>query len=183
MLHRPTTTLLVAFFLLFSAACEGPEGPAGPVGPQGEQGAAGVAGPQGPPGNANVQVLTFSLTASGFDNGNSVQQSVRSMPEITQALVSGGAVLAYTDLGSNLDTWVALPFTIASGSIVSTLTYAYSAGLFQSLILKNTTANVASVYAGFQVRVVLIPPAQAASLRLIDTHDYDQLRTAFALSP
>ena len=180
-MHRLLSfTLPLCLVVIFSLGCEGSEGPAGPVGPQGEQ---GPAGPQGPVGNANVQVVTFTLTIAAFDNSTTVQNASRSMPELTNAVVSSGAVLAYTDLASGREAWTALPLTIAtSGGSVATLTYAYSAGLFQNLILKNTAANLASVYAGSRIRVVIIPPATASALGRVDKKDYEAVRQALHLS-
>lgn len=168
----------ITMLIILVVGCEGPEGPAGPVGPQGEQ---GVVGPQGPPGNANVQIVTFTLSAASFDNSASSQQSARVMPEITVAVAAQGAVLAYTDVGVGGTVWTALPLTFAAGGTVSTLSYAYSATLFQTLILKNTTANLASAYNGFLIRVVIIPPAQAVHLRDIDPSNYEQVRAAFEI--
>ena len=169
-----TAWLLICAILIIG--CEGSEGPAGPVGPQGEQ---GPAGPQGPPGNANVQTVTFTLSSTAFDNSASVQSAVRSMPEVTSAVASSGAVLAYTDIGSGQDAWTALPFVlITEAGSASTLSYGFGAGFFETLILKNIAANLAPVYAGFRIRVVIIPPATAAMLGRIDKSDYEAVRSA-----
>jgi len=184
MFARIATSAVFFFFsvcvgVLFTG-CEGSEGPAGPVGPQGEQ---GPVGPQGPIGNANVQVVTFSLTSSGFSNSSStIQIASRVMLELTADVVSSGAVLAYTDIGTGRDVWTALPFTLAtSGGSVSSLSYAYAAGVFQSIILKNTSANLAPIYVGFRVRVVIIPPASARMISDVDTEDFEQVRMVLGI--
>ena len=171
----PRVTWLLIFAVLLTG-CEGSEGPAGPVGPQGEQ---GPAGPQGPPGNANVQVVTFTLSSTAFDNSASVQSAVRSMPEVTSAVASAGAVLAYTDIGSGQEMWTALPFVlITETGGASTLSYGYGTGFFETLILKNIAADLSIIYAGFRIRVVLIPPASAAMLGRVDESDYEAVRSA-----
>lgn len=178
-----TLPFLAAAFALLFVGCEGPTGPEGPAGLVGLQGEQGPTGSQGPPGAANVQAITFTLTEGAFDNSSSsIQIATRSMPELTAAVVSAGAVLAYTDIGTGLDVWTVLPFVlITPGGTASTLSYVYSAGLFQTLILKNTFVNLASVYAGSRIHVVIIPPTSTSALNRVDRSDYQAVHEALGL--
>lgn len=173
-----TLTLGLSIFALVLLGCEGPEGPAGLAGPQGEAGLAGPQGETGPPGATNINSITFALTEAGFTNSGSTEGFTRAMPTITSAVVSGGVVLAYTDLGSGGSAWTALPFSITTGGLTATLTFGYAVGSFSVIIVKNTNASLASVYAGQLVRVVIIPPASASALSRIKTEDYEAVRGA-----
>lgn len=167
------TLILTSFFVLILSGCEGAEGPPGLVGPQ------GPAGPQGPP--VVVSVVTFTLTATGFSNSGSIEGFTRKIPEITADVVSSGAVLAYTDLGSGGSAWTALPFSLATGGLISTLTFGFSTGSFSVIIVKNTNLSLASVYAGQLIRVVVIPPVSVSVISRVDTADYQAVRQALGL--
>ena len=110
-----TGTLLAFVFLL--SACEGPVGPAGP---QGERGESGL---DGRDGAANVQLVTFRLLASQFVNTGSVETNTRQMREIDEAVLSGGVVLCYTDLGTEGDTWTAMPLMLPTDALTVNMTF------------------------------------------------------------
>ena len=115
---------IMAFALVF-ASCEGdagaagatgPAGPAGPTGAAGTTGADGSAGAdgadgsQGIPGedgNANVQTITFDISA--ITNTNTFDLTV---PQLTQQVLDEDLVLVYLrDAGSDPAEWV-----LASGT-------------------------------------------------------------------
>ena len=180
--------LLLALFLAL-VSCDGPTGPAGPQGPQGGQGiqggpgAPGEPGAQGPaglPGNANVQVFTITLSAGGFTPaGSSLETASFAAPLITQAVLDAGAVLAYTDLGSGIDTWVALPLTFPS---LVTLTYVYTLGGFSVIVLRPAgSLPIAAAFDGYRIRVVVIPPPSSRLLEGIDIEDYQAVELALGL--
>ena len=162
----PRTAWLLILAILITG-CEGAEGPAGPVGPQGEQ---------GPPGNANVQSFTITLATADFTaSGPSLEAASYTAPQLTQAVVDGGAVLAFTDIGSGADAWIALPFIAASVN----MTYVVTAGALGIFLSRPSGApRVASLFNGFRVRVLVIPPAQAARLSGVDVSNYEAVRSA-----
>ena len=87
-----------------------------------------------------------------------------SMPELTQAVVDGGIVTAYWDLGSGAnDDWWQLPdvFQYSDGS-VRTVTFIYAAGEVGLQVTGPTSPSVRAAVAvmdGHRLRVVVIPPA------------------------
>lgn len=155
-------TIVTLLPLLLFIACEGPEGP---VGPQGNQGA------QGPPGAANVQAVTFTLSSSGFSGDRGVEEFQRSMSALTSDIIEDGVVLAYTDLGNNAF-WYALPLTIVANGTTVSQTYAFRDGSFSFLALSDPASFIASTFDGHHIRVVLIPPSQAASKTSLDYSRY-----------
>ena len=86
------------------------------------------------------------------------------MPELTQAVVNGGIVTGYWDLGSGADdNWWQLPdvFQFSDGN-VSTVNFVYSAGEVGLQVTGPTSASVRATVAaidGHRLRVVVIPPA------------------------
>lgn len=124
----------------------------------------GPRGPAGPAGNTAIEVRTFTIRSSHFSTGRiTVATALYPMPELAQAVVDGGIVTGYWDLGSGDDRWWQLPdvFQFSDG-IVTTVNFIYSVG---SVGLQVTGPNAASVRAnvasidGYRLRVVVLPPA------------------------
>ena len=173
--------VLFLFFALFLAACEGPVGPEGPPGPQGaagETGATGATGEQGPTGNANVQSLTVNLRGSDFRQvSQSLEVAEYAASMITREVHERGVILAYTDLGSNLQVFYPLPIYFNSGEVE--LSYASTLGSAIVTILRPSgTQSLASQFSGHRVRFVAIAPSAAPMLGDVDLADYDAVMKA-----
>ena len=140
--------------LLFLVSCDGP---AGPEGPQGEK---GDVGPQGPVGNANMKVFDVTLDSTEFGVDGVVESVSYVTPLITSEVIEGGAVLAYTDLGSG-EEWYPLPYPIFS----ITLSFGYEEGGVGVVITRPSDENpVASLFDGHKVRFVIFPPVASSPL-------------------
>ena len=164
-------------FVFLLAACEGPVGPAGPAGVQGP---AGPQGEQGVPGNSNMRTATFRLVASDFEEDTSLEVAGYSSSLVTQGVMDRGAILAYSDLGTNGQGWIALPLQL--GTV--TLTYAFGPGLLQVFIFRPVgTAAVAGSFDGHQIRFLIFEPATAALLENVDTNDYEAVLSAIGELP
>lgn len=99
----------------------GPEGPEGPVGPQGPTGPAGPAGPQGPAGptgstgepgptgTANVIYSEWFLSGTWTGFGTPSAHFDRDVPELTSAIRTSGAILAYAKLAFDVNNIRPLP--------------------------------------------------------------------------
>ena len=89
-----TKYLVLALLVAFNFSCSPEDGEAGP---QGEQGAAGT---NGTDGNANVEVLTFDMSAASgtFDD--------IPVTQLTQDIIDNDVVLGYIKRGNN---WHPLP--------------------------------------------------------------------------
>ena len=115
-----------------------------------------------------IRQLTYARSRSG--RATSVPDSSQSatakysMPGLTQAVVNGGIVTGYWDLGSGADdNWWQLPdvFQFFDGN-VSTVNFVYSAGEVGLQVTGPTSASVRATVAaidGHRLRVVVIPPA------------------------
>jgi hypothetical protein len=103
-------SILVLSVSLFFTACtkEGPAGPSGTSGP------AGPAGPTGPVGNNAIIVKNISISTWTSGWGGTVYQGSAGVPEITNNIINGGAVLAYLSGGTSL---AALPCTLSETGV------------------------------------------------------------------
>ena len=158
--------LLLAFCLILSA-CEGAEGPQGLTGPAGPP---GPPGPAGMPGTA-TKSFTLRVNDSDFLDSGFLETALYNASEITNSIVSAGVVLAYTDLGSDQQTWVALPFGINSLN----LTFGYQVGLVSLIIIRpQGSTPAASLFDGDHVRFFVLSPSQSQILtdKQIDVSDY-----------
>ena len=152
------------------------------AGPEGRQGTQGSAGPQRPAGGrpASVAVVVFPLRAAEFEDSGSIESTSRAIPEITAAVAESGAVLAFTDLGIG-QTWHALPLTVPLEDHTVSLTYAYETGSFETQAARSSGSGVAGLFEGFEVKVVIIPPAEAGKLSRVDTNDYAAVSRALSI--
>ncbi len=102
--------IILYFFSFFLWSCEGPEGAPGKQGDKGEQGEKGEegeSGPQGETGNANVlytdwktipwssQYSTFSKDSTLYLKIRSYDNSLISVPELTEEVLGNSAVFIY----------------------------------------------------------------------------------------
>lgn len=108
---------LILFFTILSQSCiKGDKGDPGPQGQTGVQGPVGSTGAQGVPGTANV--IYSDWFTSGFWSGTFGSWYVdRNAPQLTQAVLDRGVVLAYAKLvGLNSNLVLPLPATGLQGS-------------------------------------------------------------------
>ena len=126
---------------------------------------AGPPGPAGPAGNTAVDVRTFTIRSRDFSTGSiRVATALYSMPELTQAVVDGGIVTGYWDLGSGAnDDWWQLPDVLQhSDGNVRTVTFIYATGEVGLQVTSSESSSVRAAVAvmdGHRLRVVVIPPA------------------------
>ena len=125
----------------------------------------GPRGPAGPAGNTAIDVRTFTIRSGQFTTGSiTIATALYSMPELTQAVVDGGIVTGYWDLGSGAsDNWWQLPDVFQfSDDSVATVTFIYAAGEVGLQVTGPTFASVRGTVAaidGHRLRVVVLPPA------------------------
>ena len=88
--------------------------------------------PLAPAGNTAVDVRTFTIRSRAYFSTGSIRvaTALYSMPELTQAVVDGGIVTGYWDLGSGAnDDWWQLPDVLQhSDGNVRTVTFIYATG-------------------------------------------------------
>ncbi len=107
----------VLVFLLLS--CKGERGDPGPTGPKGDQGNVGQTGQTGPQGSTGTANVIYSeWFTSGFWLGSFGSWYFdKSAPQVTQAILDRGVVLAYAKLtGLNSNIVLPLPVTGSPGS-------------------------------------------------------------------
>ena len=153
---QKTLSFALAFLALSLAACEGPAGPEGPEGPE---------GPQGPPGAANVEVAVFNVNASDFTDSGQTETATYTASIITSDVVSGGAVLGFLDLPGGSTQWMGMPFTLpVDADLTVAVNFGYSPGEFGVFLNRpEGYSPVASAFDGASVKVVAIPPSEAAN--------------------
>jgi hypothetical protein len=110
------SSILVLSVSLFFTACtkEGPAGPAGTAGVAGPAGPSGPTGATGPVGNMTITVKNISISTWTSGGGGKYYDGTAAVPEITNNIINGGAVLAYLSGGSSL---TALPYTLSDLSV------------------------------------------------------------------
>jgi len=182
----------------------GPMGPEGPRGPSGDDGRDGLhcwdlngngIGDKDEDTNGDggysaedcqgsgvrVTAVTFTLNGSLFSAGTTVETYVRNTPEITEGILSGGLVVAYTDLGSGGEGWWSLPLVVPTSLSSITLGFAYEVGLIAIQISKpSTNTQYASVFDGQQIKAIIIPSTIAAKGG-VDYSDYEAVAKYYRL--
>lgn len=151
-------------------------------------GCQGATGPAGKDGNANVQVVSFTLTASSWTQGTGTSRSVftysRSISQITADIANNGAVLVYQSSDGNI--WRALPFSQVYNQ---TANWSIECGVFVTtgalgLTLRDTDPNnplLPTNIAASRFRCVVIAPSPIAMAKLsnVDIRNYDAVVAAF----
>lgn len=170
---------IILAFCLILCACNGSEGPQGLTGPEGPS---GPAGPAGPPGTV-PESFTIRISESDFIGSDSdfLESAAYQSSAITNSVVSSGIVLAYTDLGTDQETWLALPLNIFGLN----LNFGYQTGFVTLLIIRPIGSEPAApVFNGDYVRFVVLQPNQAQMLkdRKIDTSDYHAVISTLGLN-
>jgi hypothetical protein len=156
---RALLVFATAFFGLTLSACEGP------AGPPGEDGKDGV---------ANIEVQVFTVEGSDFQTGSTIEVAERPMDMITEAVTNEGTVLAYTDITTAGGGWTAMPLTLPVQNTSVEYTFGYDVGEFKTIILRpDGSASVAEVFDGSRIKVVAIPPSEAAESAK-SYHSYEQ---------
>src|SRR5690554_3230909 len=181
-----------------------PQGPEGPRGPSGEDGRDGLhcwdlngngIGDENEDANndgeysaedcqgsgVRVTAVTFTLNGSLFSSKTTVETYVRNTPEITEDVLSGGLVVAYTDLGTGGEGWWSLPLVLPTTLSAVSLGFAYEVGIIAIQISKpNTSTRYASVFDGHQIKAIIIPSAIVGK-RGIDYSDYEAVAEYYRL--
>ncbi len=158
--------ILLALVALVSFGCSGQDGATGPMGPQGPQ------GPQGP----GAQSITFTLASIDFSQlGTNTWICDRSLPEITAAIASNGAVLCYWKSASSF--WLALPWTSDDRNLRRYYHYDTGTIRFVAADYNTTPANQG---AGTW-RVVVVSGVDVTSLARVDVRDYAAVKKALDL--
>ena len=182
--------LILSTVICLLCACEGPTGPEGPVGPAGPVGAAGADGADGAkgdpgdPGNSNVETVTVTLTADQFeiDEAGIMESALFPSTLVTEDVVERGAVLAYTDLGSDGEIWFAMPFQFLGISI----SHGFTVDFLSVYILHpplEPPDMAAPLFDSHQVRFVIFTPAGAALLKdkNVDIKNYHAVLNAVGI--
>jgi len=193
------TLTFTALFLgaILTAACTGDQGPTGPEGPQGPQGLQGPDGIQGPAGTANVVSGRDTLTEADWSSstifyGFQINPSTGffwedaryvdvAIPEITAAVIDGGAVLFWMSTNFSFTDFKPLPLQfIRNTTNQYTWTYDYllSEGsvrfLFRHDRLDAAVAPpdpLSTTQPDRIFRWVIIPPAAAPLLATLPIQD------------
>ncbi len=119
------------------------------VGPPGPAGATGATGATG---NANVIIITDTVSSLVWTNyGSSSNNWLTSItvPQITQAIVDSGAVFVYLyDISGSLQNgWVMLPFTFYQGNSYNWDSYYYlNTELFYSRLRNMAAIQFQQIY-------------------------------------
>jgi len=93
--------------------------------------------------------------------------------------VNNGLVLAFTDNGTNGTAWVAFPYMIPATNNSVVMNYGYNPGRLLLTLIAETGSGYGSLFAGWRIKVILIPPASLASVSAVDLSDYEQVLSAF----
>ena len=161
-------SFIFLFVFLFLVSCDGP---AGPQGPQGEK------GPRGPVGNANMKVFDVTLVASAFEMDGVVESTSFATPLITEEVMKGGAVLAYTNLGGPEEEWYVLPQVLFG----ITLSFGYREGGVGVMIIRPLNVGpAATLFDGHKVRFLIFPPVEARMLGGLSRTDYRMVLQTFS---
>jgi hypothetical protein len=195
--------IAAAIFTIGCEGPVGPEGARGEQGVRGEQGEQGPRGPQGPPGNANVQSYTTAIAAGDIQVSNQPHETAFFVEVADDALsdvltpevIEEGLAIAYWHPNDNdywstssingNPMWEALPFDIRysldGGSTVNTMHLHYAQGegfmffdvLMGTELTQSQADNAKLQFAGDSLKIVGVPPAQAASVT--KSMSYDEL--------
>jgi len=179
------TVVVIAISLLTFNSCKkgdtGPAGPEGPVGPAGPAGPTGTAGANGANGNANV--VSYKTIVNSWSSQTSYWRSIISIPEITSATNTTGAILCYFSINSGLS-WFALPYTQVDPTSNYYLNFnTYNGGITVFWQRDNGTlgSNPNAYYStNVNIKTVIIPPALIKPN--IDTNNYNEVKMAYNLA-
>lgn len=120
----------------------------------------GPEGPQGPPGVANIESFEGSYTRNDVAIEEIVGTVAFDAPEITEEVYNEGSVQVYYELA---DEWMALPWTISSGSASVEMTYSYSAGRLSIIFISNNSTLPRDAIPEGRIKATIIPPAATDS--------------------
>ena len=111
-------------------------------------------------------VREFTVRSSDFVvselHGTGIAVIGYAMPELTADVVENGLIHAYIAVPAAPDEWTALPFTAAVRTVVLTVAYSYSRGLFDVAVTANVPAQALRAALpsldGWLVKVVIDTP-------------------------
>lgn len=142
-------TALVFSLAVFGTGCEGPVGPAGPA------------------GTANVETTIIRVNDIDFSS----QRAVYNLDVVTQDVADEGVVLAYTDFRTN-EGWTPMPLSLLLTSDGDILRFSFSYEPGQLMLWWSATSSYPfeDLIDGWRVKVVAVPPSQAASVQAGISH-------------
>ncbi len=138
-----SSILMLAASLFFTACTK--EGPAGPT---------GSTGPAGPSVNNAIIVKNITISTWTSYSGGKYYRGTTNVPEITNNIIDGGAILAYLNDGTIFNP---LPFTFSDLS--ESYRFYYSLNSFRA---ENSYAVARTMPASANYRIIIIPGALGA---------------------
>jgi hypothetical protein len=159
----------------FLTSCDKLKGDIGPAGPQGETGPKGDPGEVGDPAGAfQFSTDTLSTQADGSTGfGLTLTQDIASS-------IEKGVVLVYAKSGNF---WFPLPGIVPFGNEISNYTFAYGVeNLELNFLLFQMDATPKKRFFT-NLRIVVVPAANARLNATIDYKNYEEVRKAFNLAP
>lgn len=128
----------------------------------------GETGPQGPAGNANVKSYQFNPTSWTYYSSGESYESVLSVPQITNDIISKGTVQLF--ISYNQVSWIGMPCSITDLEF----NYVISNGQAVVSVQNSTMAPISNPGSSFYFKVVVIA---GSSKRSITTNQLDKIPT------
>jgi len=161
--------------LPFLTSCDKLKGDIGPAGLQGETGAKGDPGEPGDPAGA-VQFSTDTISTDadgGLGFGLTLTQDIASS-------IEKGVILVYAQSGNF---WFPLPGIVPFGNEISNYTFAYGVQNLELNFLLFQLDETPKKRQFKNLRIVIVPAANARLNAKIDYKNYEEVRKAFNLAP
>ncbi len=173
---------MIAIFLATGISCEGPTGPTGPRGERGAQ------GPRGEAGTANI-VYSGWIDIEWSSESNTIKQMGIEEPLVTQRFVSeGGVVLMFLKIevpvqgGGSADVIYPLPYVAGSWLLgFHVINGEGLGGLNFHINSLDNTPIPDNLWAGRQIRYLLIPGSVSLAAKGMDGYDYELLTKIFGI--
>lgn len=192
------TFSILSLGALLLVACSPEDGDTGPAGPVGPEGALGPAGQDGTIGRDGVDGLdgkaavayTYNISSADWNsvsNGglNSIEDTIQ-VPQITQNIYNGGALLVYMKENSSDPSWQPLPYqnyivyNNGTANVFSIRTYqaSFSVGALNIRSFINSNISL-TTNAGIVVKLVIVPPA--AKIADFDPKSYEEVKMVYGI--
>lgn len=179
-------TMIMVLLMATATFTSCKKGDVGPQGPQGEQGPKGDKGDKGAAGTANVFSKTFASSAITWTNFTEYSTNYKiadlSIPQITSAIATGGAVFVYAGFFLSGQTWTALPASWLELGVTKYFSFGVKTGGVRLRYSLSNNSVPAAPAISIKVVFMTATTVSLAKQKNIDLANYAAVKDAFRLN-